>query len=382
MKTSVLVVDDSAFMRKALKRIIESDEQFEVIGVARDGNEALELIPQLKPTVVTLDVEMPHKNGLETLRELRAQGVKTPVIVVSSITRFGSDMAIRCLEAGAFDIVRKPESYVSMDIHQISGDLVSKLKAATRTRHPRFGDFGRRQERTPEPGGFPTMAPFQKAKERTTRAHPEPETDHHHHKRQAHARSSLFGQRVITIGSSTGGPVALQRVLTALPDDLPSAIVMVQHMPPGDFIFSLADRLRAHSPFDVRVAKDSEILSDGVVRIGPIGKHIIFERVGQTYRLRLVSTPRDMLHCPSIDVLFESAGQVIGSRNISCILTGMGSDGTHGLSFVHKNKGYIIAEAEETCVVYGMPRSAVEAGYVNEIAPLTRIPQILQSLIF
>lgn len=368
-KIEILVVDDSAFMRKAITRIIESDEAFKVTATASHGLEALDMLPQYDPDVVTLDVEMPKMNGLETLKEIRKKGFDVPVVIVSSITLFGSDMSIRCLEAGAFDIVRKPESYVSMDIHNIASDLIKKLKAAadispSRKKRRLF----QTQSKRPSPDtdiskAKPSPKPPPKSRVITPRRKP--------------VKVGILGQQVITIGSSTGGPVALQQILTKIPENIPAGIVVVQHMPPGNFIHSLAERLNSYCEIEIRVAREGDIIEDGVALIGDIGKHIVFEKWINTFKIHLTSIPRDARHFPSADVLFQSAGDIIGSRNISCILTGMGSDGAKGLASVFANGGYSIAESEETCVVYGMPRSAVEAGVINEIAPLYRIPQVL-----
>ncbi len=353
-KVKVLVVDDSAFMLKAIPRIIESDDAFKVVATANDGVEALKMIKRHRPEVITLDVEMPKMNGVETLKEIRKQGFLTPVIMVSSITRFGADIAIRCLEAGAFDIVRKPESYVSMDIHKISRSLISKLKAAVNI-------SSENGLTTTTPSSFREELKAKKPKLVLAKS----------------KTKATGGQKVITIGSSTGGPSALQKILSRIPADIGAGLVIVQHMPEGNFIQSLAERLDAHSAIDLRVAKDGDIIQDGVAFIAKIGKHVVFEQWNNTYKIHLTRPTKDNPHCPSADALFKSAGEVIGSRNISCILTGMGSDGARGLEYVYKNGGYIVAEAEESCVVYGMPRSAVETGYVNKISTLDKIPNVL-----
>ncbi len=359
-KIKVLIVDDSAFMRKALTRIIQRDESFVVVATARDGLEALEMIQQHRPHVITLDVEMPRMDGLATLTEIRQRGILTPVIVVSSVTKFGSDIAIRCLEAGALEIVCKPESYVSMNIHEISSDLIWKLKAVTQIR----------------PKGTTVASTPTKLRDKLKQIGKVKK-----HKPKTHVKSSLLGQRVVTIGSSTGGPVALQKILSKLPADFPAAIVVVQHMPPGNFIYSLADRLNTYTPLEVKVAKEGDYVKNGLALMAPIGNHVVFQQSDGTYMIHLTPYPADMLHCPSVDVLFESAGKVIGSQNVSCVLTGMGADGAKGIEHVQQNKGYIIAEAEETCVVFGMPRCAMETGYVNEITPLFKIPHVLMNLI-
>lgn len=354
----VLVVDDSAFMRKAITRIIENDETFQVIATASNGDELLTLLDRYEPHVITLDVEMPQRDGLSTLIELRKRGIRIPVIIVSSITRQGSDFAIKCLSEGAFDIVRKPESYVSMDIHKISADLISKLKAATQARPRAVGFFDR------------PIKPISEDRDiKITYTRPTIS--------DAIRKPYSVGQKIVTIGTSTGGPMTLQKVLSALPKEFPAGLAIVQHMPPGNFIYSLADRLNSYSDLNIRVAEEGEYIQNGVALLAPIGKHMIFERTKDGFIVRLTAFPSDSLHRPSADMLFQSAGTVFGPRNISVVLTGMGADGTKGLPYVAQGKGHIIAEAEESCVVYGMPRSAVETGFVNKVLVLEKIASYL-----
>lgn len=352
-KIRVLVVDDSAFMRKAITRMIQSDKSFEVMGTASNGQEALERIAVEKPDIVTMDVEMPKMNGLETLKVITAN-YQIPVIIVCSVSKSGSDLAIRCLESGAIDIVRKPESYVSMNILDISTDLIQKLKTASHIQ----------SKETSVSSLADSTGSFSNSK---IYALPTKISD-----------DSL---RIVTIGSSTGGPMALHKILSHIPADLPAAIVIVQHMPPGNFIESLANRLDKYSSFRVRMAQDGDVLYSGLALLGPIGNHVTLEKFNGSYRIRLTRSLENTQHCPSIDVLFQSAGEVVGSNNISCVLTGMGSDGTRGLESVHRHGGFVIAESEESCVVYGMPRSAIEAGFVKEILPIKDIPMALRRLV-
>lgn len=358
-KKKVLVVDDSAFMRKAITRMIHSDPAFEVMATAKDGYEALQLIMDTRPDVVTLDVEMPKMNGLETMIRIHELYPFLPVIIVSSIARSGTDLAIQCLEAGAYEIVCKPESYVAMNILEISHDLLSKLRAAVNLK-PARSEMAVGYDEKPPLEYEPIVLP-----EKTLPELSSPEAISH--------------DFVVTIGASTGGPVALQKLFSAFPPDIPAAFVVVQHMPPGGFIHSLADRLNSQTPLKVKVAEEGDLIRNGHVYIGPIGKHLILIPHPQGYALSLSFLPKGLLHCPAVDVLFRSAGEVVGHKNISCILTGMGYDGTKGLEWVFNNQGYVIAESEESCVVYGMPRSAVEAGLVHETAPIHKIPDILMN---
>lgn len=340
----VMVVDDSAFMRKALTRIVESDSNFRVVATARNGLEAIDALDVAHPDVITLDVEMPRLNGLETLHRIRARR-SIPVLMVSSVTRSVSALAIQCLEAGALEIVPKPERLVSMDIPTIAGDLLMKLRAAV-------GIDG--------VGGV-SMANIPSAA---------PELP-----------ENRLPQCLVTIGSSTGGPVALQRVLSRLPADLAAGVVIVQHMPAGSFIHSLAERLDSNSALSVRVAQHHDTVKDGVVLIAETGRHIRLRRKEDQIVVELTAAPSDTLHRPSIDVLFQSAGDVAGRNNISVILTGMGADGSVGLQTVRRHGGHIIAESEKTSVIFGMPRVAIESGIVDRIADIDEVPdRILERL--
>ncbi|MBX7150429.1 chemotaxis response regulator protein-glutamate methylesterase [bacterium] len=352
-KARVMVVDDSAFMRKAITRIIQTDSAFEVIATADNGQDALDLLSAIKPDVITMDVEMPGMNGLEALKLIR-QKYTIPVIIVSSLAQSGTDMAIHCLEAGAFDVVCKPESYVSMNISEISTDLHRKLKAAVCLPDDKLEQA--RYEKTILP------------------------SDANKSKKRKHFIA--YGkQRLITIGSSTGGPAALNKLLSVLPESFEAGIVIVQHMPPGGFIQSLTERLNSCSGLNIRMAKDGDTIKNGLCLIAPIGEHVIFEEKGSDYILRMTKYPKDSLHCPSVSVLFESAGLVARENNISCILTGMGSDGVKGLYAVREHGGWVIAESEETAMIYGMPRCAVEAGLANDILALEKIPGALINLL-
>lgn len=352
MKT-VLVTDDSAFMRKALKRMIESDEVFRVVGAATDGIETLDRIEEFNPDVLTLDVEMPKRNGLDTLKEIRKVRPFLPVLMVSSITRAGSDIAIRCLEEGAFDIVCKPESYVSMNINEISGDLIQKLRAAVR---------------------LPIMEPKSNLllSEKMTPAFDWPAVN------SLKPRHISGNQRVIAIGTSTGGPVALQKLLPQFPKDFPAGFLVVQHMPPGSFIYSLAERLNSLCEIEVKIAEEGEEIQNGLVLIAPIGRHMIVNQRGATFYVTFREDRHNGFHCPSVDELFHSVGEIFGKNGTACILTGMGSDGIRGVPYVYNGGGHVIAESEESCVVYGMPRSAVEAGYVHTVTPLSGLAAILK----
>lgn len=350
----VLITDDSAFMRKALTRMIETDEAFKVVSVATDGIEALDRIEEFNPDVLTLDVEMPKRNGLDTLKEIRKVRPFLPVIMVSSITRAGSDIAIQCLEEGAFDIVCKPESYVSMNINEISSDLIRKLRAAVRL--PAF-------EFKPD---------LQPTGDNMNSAFDWPTIDGY-----SLPQDVSGTQRVIAIGTSTGGPVALQKLLPQFPKDFPAGFLVVQHMPPGSFIHSLAERLNSLCEIEVKIAEEGDRIQNGLALIAPIGRHMIVKRRGSFYYVAFRDNQYNGFHCPSVDELFHSVGEAFGINCTACILTGMGSDGIRGVPYIFKSGGHVIAEAEETCVVYGMPRTVVEAGMAHETIPLYNISRTL-----
>jgi two-component system chemotaxis response regulator CheB len=342
---SVLIVDDSAFMRTALSRIIGSDPDVHVVGAARDGSEALEKIAALDPDVVTLDVEMPGLNGLETLHCIMAQCAR-PVIMVSSATEKDAEITFRALGAGAFDYVPKQLSPLSLDIVHIRQDLITKIKAAAHTRRPHSA-LGIRKP----PQGAASV----------------PE---------------LFSiiPAVVAIGISTGGPKALQEMLPLLPRDLPLPILIVQHMPPG-FTAPFAQRLNELCSVAVHEATHHEPIRPGVVYIAPAGIHMVVERLTDSRPvLALTPEPAKRLHRPSVDVMMESVAATFGSLAMGIIMTGMGCDGALGMESIHRHGGITIGQDEASCVVYGMPRACAEMGILQRVVPFSQIPlQILRA---
>ena len=334
----VLVVDDSSFMRIALTRIIQSDPELTVVGCAHDGAQALDMTAELDPDVITMDVAMPRMNGLDALRCLMANSPR-PVIMVSSLTQEGAEMTLDALECGAFDYIPKNLGSRALDLSQIRRDLVGKVKAAAGSRlrcvRPR-----RARETPREPG----------------------------------IRSeTLVTPSVVCIGCSTGGPRALQHILSALPSHLPVGIVVVQHMPPG-FTGPFAARLNSISRVHVKEAAEDDWIDPGVVLIAPAGWHAsLYRRTHSRYAVRLSKTPSETLHIPSVDVLLQSAAEALGERSMGVVLTGMGSDGAEGLKAIHAAGGYTVAQDEETSAVYGMPRACVAAGAVRKLLPLPEI---------
>lgn len=343
----VLVVDDSAFMRTALTRMIVCDSELSVVGTAVNGNDALQKIPDLDPDVITLDMEMPGIDGLETLRRIMSQFPR-PVIMVSSATVKGAETTLDALEAGAFDYVPKELSSTSLNILHIREDLIRKIKVAGESRHSmRYLELPRK---APRPVELPTRRG----------PHPAP--------------------AIIAIGISTGGPKALQEVLPALPADLSAPIVVVQHMPPG-FTEPFARRMNTLCPAAVREAAHGENAKPGVVYIAPAGFHTTIERsTNSRITICLSDKPENQLHVPSADVMMQSAASAFGSLAMGIIMTGMGSDGAQGMSAIHKQGGITVGQDELTSAVYGMPRVCAEMGILDRVVPLAQIPyEIMQA---
>ena len=338
----VLVADDSAFMRTALTRMIESDPGLRVSGTAQNGIETLEKITTLQPDVVTLDVEMPKLNGLETLKRIM-QETPRPVIMVSSLTQEGAETTLDALANGAFDYVPKQLSYVSLDIIKIRDDLVEKIKAAA--------ESGRRK-----PVGRITQPPSGEVKASPSAG--------------LHVPPS-----VVALGTSTGGPKALQQILPTLPADLPVGVLVVQHMPQG-FTGPFARRLDGLCKASVREAVHDEPVEAGVVYIAPAGQHMtVLRRTPSKVAIRLSHSPDNRPHIPSVDVMMLSVAEVYGAFSMGIIMTGMGADGLQGMQAIARQGGITVGQDEASCTVYGMPRSCAEAGVLQRVVPIPRIPE-------
>jgi two-component system chemotaxis response regulator CheB len=340
----VLVADDSAFMRTALRRMLESDPDIKVIAMAQDGRNAVELCEKHDPDVVTLDLEMPVLNGLQALQRIM-QTHPRPVIMVSSLTTEGAETTLEAFSLGAFDCIPKPMSHASLDIIQVREDLVAKVKAA----------FVSRERFTFAPAiAAPKKAPV--IVRRTT----EPS-------------QSSSTMPIVCLGCSTGGPAALQQILPALPGDLPAAIVIVQHMPVG-FTGPFARRLNSLCDLRVEEAKADQILEPGCVLIAPAGFHLTFSRKTHSkYSILLSNVRNGLLHMPSVDVMMNSAAQTFDVPTLAVILTGMGADGSQGMKALHARGAFTLGQDERTCVVYGMPRACAEMGILDKTVPLDQV---------
>ena len=406
----VLVVDDSAFMRKIICDLITADPQFEIVATAKNGREAIEAVEEWKPDVITMDLEMPELNGLEALGRIM-QIHPTPIIMLSSISDDGTRETIKALQNGAFDFIRKPSGPLSPDIHTVGEQLLEKMRIAVLTRRNSsmfrtLDKPGNPESRLPKqvlpqkpPKSFQVDKPI-KSKPVTgpsaaKSAKPLPGKDKPSSERPYPVFEPLNKQEpeglrtkeklkqvstfhhLITIGTSTGGPRALHEVITSLPADLPAPVLVVQHMPPK-FTKSLAQRLDAFSSVHVTEAVHGERIYAGMVYIAPGGFHLELAKDPLGYYIRLTEEPPRSGHRPSVDVMFESCTTFTELRRHAVIMTGMGSDGVKGMKALNESGGEsAIAEAEQSCVVYGMPRSAVEAGVAKSVVPLKQIAGIL-----
>lgn len=347
-RVRVLVVDDSALVRKALSEALSLDPEIEVVGTACDPYVAREKIVRLEPDVLTLDLEMPRMDGMTFLRILMEHH-PMPVVVVSSLTQAGSAAALEALEAGAVDVLGKPNG--TMSVGDLAGRIAFHVKAAAASGRFRAGAAGG------------TARPRSVVAAPTAPAPAVP--------RRGPGAGRRDPRQLIVIGASTGGVEALRTVLPQLPADLPP-IAVVQHISPH-FSNAVATRLDTLSAVRVREAADRMPLEAGGCLIAPGDRHLAVVKGPDGYRARILETP-PVHHCrPSVDVLFRSAAEVAGPHVIAVLLTGMGSDGALGMAAIRRAGGRTLAEHESTCVVYGMPRSAIEAGVVDDVVPLSQM---------
>jgi len=344
-KTRVLVVDDSAFMRIALSRMINCEPDLEVIASASSGSQALQQISELDPDVVTLDICMPGLDGLGTLRSIMSNFPR-PVIIVSAATEKGAETTLSALSTGAFDCVPKNLDPASLDITHIQPDLIAKIRAAAQSRRAlctcRKPPCSLESETSQAPSAVP---------------------------------------EVVTIGVSTGGPKALEQILPRFPRDFPVPILIVQHMPFG-FTGPFAERLNNLCSMSVRQPVQGELVQPATAYIAPAGLHMRISRRTSDAKLRLWLNhqPEDSLHIPSIDVLMKSVAEVFQNRAVGVIMTGMGSDGAEGICAIFRSGGLTIGQDEATCAVFGMPKVCSELGVLSRMAPLFDIPrQIIQA---
>jgi two-component system chemotaxis response regulator CheB len=336
----VLVVDDSALMRKLIPQILRTDPSIEVVGTAMDGNFGLKKLEELKPQVVTLDLEMPGMGGLDMLKEIMRRH-RVPVIVVSSHSTEGASVTLKALSLGAFDFVAKPHD-VMAHMPEIASELIAKIKAAAQSREM--------------PVGLVWENPRRSAKQLPAiKKHP---------------------TCVVAIGISTGGPQALQYLLPQFPADFPAAILVVQHMPEG-FTEMFARRLDEICAIQVKEAQSGDVLLAGRALVCPGNRHLKAKRLPLDDVAVLSSDPKVNGHRPSADVLFQSVAQEFGAKGIAVLMTGMGDDGARGMGVVKAAGGLTIAQSEESCVVYGMPKAAIERGFATRVVALDALANVL-----
>lgn len=332
-KIKVLVVDDSAFMRKMITDMINSQPDMEVIDTARDGEAAVFKVRSMNPDVVTLDVEMPRKNGLEALREIKKIST-SQVIMLSSLTSYGSAITIEALQDGAFDFIQKPSGSISLDIEKVKEELAEKIRYA-RSNCKKI-----------------------KSVEKNIEQHIKTET----------IKDAVRKIDAILLGASTGGPKVLYNVITKLPSDIGVPIFVVQHMPAG-FTKAFAERLDKNSHLKVLEAKDGDLIQRDTVYVAPGGYHMLIRN--NTISLDLSPSIHGVR--PAVDKLFISASEVYKGNILACVLTGMGKDGAEGARVIKSKGGYILAQDEDTSTVYGMPRAAYETGCVDRVLPDIKI---------
>ncbi len=349
MPIRVLVVDDSAFMRRVVGEAVASQADMELAGVAHNGLDALLKVEQLQPDVVTLDVEMPEMDGLTALRHLMTRYPR-PVVMLSSLTSEGAVTTLRALSIGAVDFVAKPSGAISLDFHRVREDLLHKIRIAATARV------------SSRPALAPPVAPARSATPSPPRV-----------VRPAASRTTL--ERLVIIGCSTGGPRALGTLVPGLPRDGSTAYVIVQHMPAG-FTRSLAERLDSMSQLTVLEASQGDRLQPDTALVAPGDHHLQVTSEGS---IELNDGPRVHGVRPSVDVALASVAQHFGSRSVVSILTGMGQDGAAGAELVRAAGGFVLAEDESTCVVWGMPRAVVERGVANRVVVLDDMAEAINS---
>ena len=343
----VVVVDDSAYVRKVVREILSRSPFVEVVGTARDGREALDLVEQLDPDVVTCDLIMPELDGVGFVRE---QMQRRPVpIIIMSVAKETAEAALTALDAGAIDFVQKPTALASEKIFEVSGELIEKVKAAGNI------SLNRLATSTPQPA----------------KPVSEPQT----------RISGTHSVDLVVIGISTGGPQALKRLIPQLPKDFPVPVVMVMHMPVG-YTEMYAAKLNEISRLEVREAAEGDEVKPGRVFLAPAGRHLVFKRddAGKIVT-HLDAKPFDSLHRPSVDVMFKSAAEVYGNRVLGVVMTGMGSDGRQGAAWIKSQGGLVFTEAESSCVVYGMPSVVMEAGLSDKSVALEDMAQAIMEVV-
>ncbi|MDT7907790.1 MAG: chemotaxis response regulator protein-glutamate methylesterase [Candidatus Calescibacterium sp.] len=356
MPVRVLIVDDSAFIRKALADILRKDSDIQVVGEAKDGDEAIEKFKELRPDVITLDYEMPKKNGIEVIREIMK--IKpTPIVMISSYTKEGALITLKCLEEGAIDFISKDIEKGTLEVIRKGKEIIEKVKNAAKARIQVRAKLE------------PKEVEYIRPRTEDIRLRPEKKIE----EKRVYDKTL---KKLIVIGASTGGPNTVIDILSTLPP-LPAAILVVIHMPPI-FTEIYAQRLAERTGFPAKEAQDGDKLEAGKIFVAPGGKHIKVMKGGI---IKIINELPDAIYKPSIDLAIESAAEVFRQDTIAVILTGMGNDGAKGIRKVKEFGGKVIAESEKSAIVFGMPRAAAETGLVDYIEDAHRIPGILEKLV-
>ena len=335
----VLIVDDSYLIRKVALDILEKDPGIKVVGMAENGEAAILMNNELNPDVITMDIEMPVLDGLSALKHIMLKNPK-PVIMMSALTQHGADTTFKALELGAVDFIPKKTTNMSLPLEELAVLLITKVKSAAKSR------LNIKREYTKNQTGLAKI--------------------------QHKSIINEVSDKIVAIGTSTGGPAALVDMFNKFPAKFPSPVLVVQHMPPG-FTKIFSNRLNSRSFLEVKEAEDGDELYPGHGYIAPGDAHMGIEKNGNKFKIKVFKAEKVSGHMPSIDVLFDSVAQYAGSKSLGIIMTGMGRDGADGLLKIKQKGGYTIAQNEETSVVFGMNKAAVEIGAVNEVVPLAQI---------
>lgn len=376
-KIRVLIVDDSAFMRKVLLSILAADPNVEVIGEGRDGRDGVTKAEQLKPDVITMDINMPHMDGLQATEAIMSQNPR-PIVIVSSESREGADVTLKALELGAIDFVAKPSSGIDLDMNTVRDELVRKIKMASKVRvvrtavrsklgqeiassaprtEPASALVDKVQAEAPTPMAQPNLAP------------PRPISQ------PVSGPVAAIGSRpsakfpIVILAASTGGPATLMKFVPSFPRGFQGAVVLVQHMP-ATFTGQFAQQLQEVCGMRVKEAESGEMLQQGTFYVCPGSHHL---RVSPAGRVTLDDGPRINAYKPCADVTLETAAQFAGPMGIAAVLTGMGNDGARGAQTVKQYGGYVVAQDESTSVIFGMPAEAIKTGAVDQVLPIEQV---------
>ncbi len=374
----VLIVDDSAFMRKVLVSILSADPTVEVIGEARDGRDGVTKADQLKPDVITMDINMPHMDGLQATEAIMSQNPR-PIVIVSSESREGADVTLKALELGAIDFVAKPSSGIDLDMNTVRDELVRKIKMASKVRVVRTAVRSKlgheiassaprtepansmldkvQAEAAPPPMASPNLAP------------PRPIAQPISEPTPAIGSRPTAKFPIVVLAASTGGPATLMKFVPAFPKGFQGAVVLVQHMP-ATFTGQFAQQLQEVCGMKVKEAETGEMLQQGTFYVCPGSHHL---RVSPAGRITLDDGPRINAYKPCADVTLETAAQFAGPMGIAAVLTGMGNDGASGAKAIKQYGGYVVAQDEATSVIFGMPAEAIKTGAVDQVLPIDNI---------